>query len=119
MKFSTSPYVVPDNWIDRNKRTVRWPHSISITKTERALKEKINPKDDWMKFPLIKIKITSAKRHECESYNLTSQAEDDEEDQDLATRSERSRAKKGTPEGFVRSGPFIILIHYTTYTFVL
>ncbi|MEQ2219129.1 hypothetical protein XENOCAPTIV_013002 [Xenoophorus captivus] len=29
--------------------------------------------------------------------------EDDEEDQNLATRSKRSRAKKGTPEGFVRS----------------
>ncbi|MED6234412.1 hypothetical protein ATANTOWER_029102 [Ataeniobius toweri] len=53
--------VVPDNWIDRNKRSVRWPHSMSITKTERALKEKINPEDDWMTFPLIKIKITSGK----------------------------------------------------------
>ncbi|MED6268937.1 hypothetical protein CHARACLAT_027967 [Characodon lateralis] len=76
---------------------------MSITTTERALKEKINPEDDWMTFPLIKIKITSAKRCECESYNLTSQAEDDKEDQDLGTRSKRSCAKKGTPEGFVRS----------------
>ncbi|MEQ2276162.1 hypothetical protein XENORESO_014748, partial [Xenotaenia resolanae] len=42
-------------------------------------------------------------RHECESYNLTSQAEDDEENQDWATGSKRSRTKKGTPEGFVRS----------------
>ncbi|MEQ2205038.1 hypothetical protein XENOCAPTIV_023643, partial [Xenoophorus captivus] len=32
----------------------RWPHSMSITTTERALKEKINPEDDWMTFPLIK-----------------------------------------------------------------
>ncbi|MED6247071.1 hypothetical protein ATANTOWER_029225, partial [Ataeniobius toweri] len=71
------------------------PHSMSITKIERALKEKNNPEDDWMKFPLIKIKITSAKRRECKSYNLTSQAEDDDdEDQDLDTRSKRSCAKK-------------------------
>ncbi|MED6282240.1 hypothetical protein CHARACLAT_029974 [Characodon lateralis] len=76
---------------------------MNITKTERALKEKIKPEDDWMTFPLIKMKITSAKHRECESYNLTSQAEDDEEDQDLATRSKRRHAKKGTPEGFVRS----------------
>ncbi|MED6295048.1 hypothetical protein CHARACLAT_027403 [Characodon lateralis] len=78
-----------------------------------------SPEDDWMTFPLIKIKITSAKRHECESYNLTSQAEDNEENQDWATGSKRSRTKKGMPEGFVRSGPFLILTHYTTYTFVL
>ncbi|MED6237005.1 hypothetical protein ATANTOWER_017582, partial [Ataeniobius toweri] len=45
-----------------------------------------------------------SKHHECESYNLTSQAEDDEENQDLVTGSKRSRTKKGKPEGFVRSG---------------
>lgn len=53
--------VVPDNWIDRNKRTVRWPRNMSTTKTERALKDKINPQDDWMMFPLIKIKMISGK----------------------------------------------------------
>lgn len=53
--------VVPYSWIDRNKRTVRWPRNMSTTKIERAIKEKINPQDDWMMFPLIKIKTTSGK----------------------------------------------------------
>ncbi|KAG9267456.1 hypothetical protein AMEX_G18296 [Astyanax mexicanus] len=92
--------VVPDNWIDRNNRTVRWP-LMSATKIERALRDKINPQDDWMMYPLIKIKITSAKRCECNNYNLTSQAEEDDDDEPI--RSTRKRTKKGIPEGFVRN----------------
>ncbi|XP_031167926.2 uncharacterized protein LOC116059064 [Sander lucioperca] len=98
--------VVPDNWIDRNKRTLRWPHNMSATKTERALRDKINPQDDWITFPLIKIKMTSAKRCECNNYNLTSQAEDEEEEDDddeVMIRSTRKRTKKGPPDGFVRN----------------
>lgn len=53
--------VVPDSWIDREMKTVRWPRKMSVTKTEKAIKDKIQPQDDWMTFPLIKIKITSGK----------------------------------------------------------
>lgn len=41
--------------INTHKKTVRWPSSLSATKTEKAIKDKIEPKDDWMTFPLIKI----------------------------------------------------------------
>lgn len=53
--------VVPDSWIDREMKTVRWPRKMSATKTEKAIKDKINPQDDWMTFSLIKIKMTSGK----------------------------------------------------------
>ena len=53
--------VVPDNWIDREKKTVRWPRKMSVTKTEKAIKDQIDPQDDWMTFSLIKIKITAGK----------------------------------------------------------
>ncbi len=53
--------VVPDSWIDREMRTVRWPRKMSVTKTEKAIKDKINPHDEWMTFSLIKIKLTSGK----------------------------------------------------------
>ncbi|KAJ8016303.1 hypothetical protein DPEC_G00005790 [Dallia pectoralis] len=97
--------VVPDNWIDRKKRTLRWPHNISTTKIEEALRDKINPQRDWMTFPLIKIKMTSANRCECNNYNLTGQAEegDDEEGDELIIRSVRKRTKKGPLDGFVRN----------------
>lgn len=52
--------VIPENWINGTKRIVRWPR-MSTTKTEKAIKEKLNPQDDWMTFPLIKIKMTSGK----------------------------------------------------------
>ncbi|KAF4114378.1 hypothetical protein G5714_004601 [Onychostoma macrolepis] len=91
--------VVPDSRIDREMRTVRWPRKMSVTKTEKAIKDKINPHDDWMTFSLIKIKLTSDKRRECDTYNLTSQAEEDDE----VIRSTRKRTKKVIPEGFVRN----------------
>ena len=52
--------VVPLNWIDETARTVRWPR-MSITKTKRALKDKMAPKSDWQTFTLIKVKMTSGK----------------------------------------------------------
>ncbi|XP_041967539.1 uncharacterized protein LOC121724676 isoform X3 [Alosa sapidissima] len=59
--------VVSDIWINREKKTVRWPH----------------------------------KRRECDTYNLTSQAEEDDNEVIKLTR---KRTKKGIPEDFVRSG---------------
>ena len=46
------------------------------------------------------------KRCECDTYNLTSQAE---EDDDEVITPMRKRIKKGIPEGFVRNGMFLIL----------
>ncbi|KAF1374355.1 hypothetical protein PFLUV_G00228210 [Perca fluviatilis] len=51
-----------------------------------------------MAFSLIKTKITSDKRRECDTYNLTSQAEDED---DEVIRLTRKRTKKGISEGFV------------------
>lgn len=53
--------VVPENWIDKIKKTVRWPCSLSATNTENAIRNRITPKEDWMTFPLIKIKMTAGK----------------------------------------------------------
>lgn len=53
--------VVPDIWINREKKTVRWPRKMSATNTEKAIKDKMKPQDDWMTFSLLKIKITSGK----------------------------------------------------------
>lgn len=50
-----------------------------------------------------------AKRSECNHYNITSQAEQEEEveEEEVVIRSTRTRPKKGMPEGFVRNGMFI------------
>ncbi|XP_041860859.1 myb-like protein V [Melanotaenia boesemani] len=77
---------------------------MSSTKTEKAIKDKMNPKDDWMTFPLIKIKFTSDVHRQCENYNLTSQAEDDDKDEDEGVGVvKRNRMKKKLPDGFVRN----------------
>lgn len=46
---------VPLNWVDREKGILMWPKK----NPTRAFKLKENPKDDWMSFKLIKIKVTS------------------------------------------------------------
>lgn len=53
--------VVPDNWIDRQMKTVRWPCKMSATKTAKAVENKINAQDDCMTFSLIQIKISLGK----------------------------------------------------------
>ncbi len=46
---------IPDNWIDINSKTVRWP----MNKSSEAFKKKKDPQDDWLVFPSIKKKLTS------------------------------------------------------------
>lgn len=113
---------------------------MSTTKTEKAIRIRIrmNPEEDWMTFPLIKIKMTSGKiecrcvytyitkychfvnvgcfvlwivdkRRDCAIYNLTSQAEDEEEEEQVQPKSKRQRKSKGIPEGFVTNGMIVIL----------
>ncbi|CAL9689630.1 unnamed protein product [Knipowitschia caucasica] len=65
---------VPFNWVKGNQ--IFWPRQ----KAQSAFKAKINPGDDWLSFPLIKIKVTSDNLQECESYALTSQQEEEEEE---------------------------------------
>lgn len=31
--------VVPDSWIDREMKTVRWPRKKNVTKTEKSIKD--------------------------------------------------------------------------------
>lgn len=115
---------VPNNWIDINKKTVRWPN----TRVKEAYKMKKDPQDDWwLMFQLIKRKMTSGKFKEwfeivfttllvcliqllqcllhncmwllgnirdCENYNLTSQAEEEEEEEEVVFGGKRKRAKK-------------------------
>ena len=50
-----------------------------------------------------------AKRCECNNYNLTSQAEEDDEDDEGLIKLMRKRTKKGPPDGFVRNGMFLFL----------
>ena len=46
--------VVPRVWIEN--KIVRWPKGINIT---RAFSEQKSPLDNWLSFPLLKIKVTS------------------------------------------------------------
>ncbi|XP_063061789.1 uncharacterized protein si:dkey-242h9.3 isoform X2 [Engraulis encrasicolus] len=93
--------VIPDKWIDREKKIVKWPQ-MSSTKTEKAMKDRITPQPDWLTFPLVKVKFTSDNRRECENYDLTSQAEDDNEEDVCVLK--RTRTKKKLPADFVRNG---------------
>ncbi|KAJ7999294.1 hypothetical protein DPEC_G00213930, partial [Dallia pectoralis] len=45
----------PDNWIDVDKKTIRWPKK----GVKAAFLNQHAPKDDWMTFTLVKRKITS------------------------------------------------------------
>ena len=46
--------VVPRVWIE--DKTVRWPKGINVI---RAFSEQRLPLDNWLSFPLLKIKVTS------------------------------------------------------------
>ena len=48
---------IPNNWIDRGNRTIRWPNS----RETQAYKMKKDPQDDWLTFQLVKIKMTSGR----------------------------------------------------------
>ncbi|XP_061586866.1 serine/arginine repetitive matrix protein 1-like [Cololabis saira] len=89
--------VVPQNWVDEGEKVVRWPSRFSVTKTEKAIRDRVEPEEDWLVFPLLKIKMTSAKRRECAIYNLTSLAEDEEEDDERPAK-KRPRKKKNIPD---------------------
>lgn len=47
-----------------------------------------------------------AVRRECENYNLTSQAEQDDNDDEEVVMRSRNRTKKKIPEGFLSNGMF-------------
>ncbi|CAB3989947.1 Hypothetical predicted protein [Paramuricea clavata] len=58
-------------------KTVRWPIGMNVL---RSFNEQKEPSEDWHKFPLMKIKLTSENREDCEAYEFTTSAESDEEE---------------------------------------
>lgn len=118
---------IPDNWINLQAKTVRWPKKTVFS----AHKNQLTPEDDWLTFQLVKRKMTSGiiffpsplnnlpvffiavftiyillfkcfaeKEQECDDYNYTSAQTDQEEIATLETSLKRLR-KKRVYEGFV------------------
>nr|XP_022307903.1 uncharacterized protein LOC111113905 [Crassostrea virginica] len=78
--------VIPSVWVKEN--TVMWPRGVNVLK---AMKEMRHPDDSWIKFDLVKLKFSSAKKKECEQYNLTTTAEFSSSDEDEPARRQRKR----------------------------
>ncbi|KAK7156976.1 hypothetical protein R3I94_006893 [Phoxinus phoxinus] len=77
----------PDNWIDVNKKIIRWPK-----KGEKAaFLNQHPPQDDWMIFTLVKRKMTSVNIHECDDYDMTSCVEEEEENEEVQGRKKTKR----------------------------
>ena len=50
---------IPSNWVNHSQKTIRWPND---TKTAgKAYRKKMDPQDEWLTYPLVKIKMTSGK----------------------------------------------------------
>ncbi|XP_062590602.1 SRRM2 protein homolog rsr-2-like isoform X2 [Saccostrea cucullata] len=67
-----------------------WPKGINVLK---AMKEMREPDDSWIKFDLVKLKFSSAKKRECEEYNLTTTAEFSSSEEDEPARRQRKKKK--------------------------
>ncbi|KAJ8001024.1 hypothetical protein DPEC_G00186510 [Dallia pectoralis] len=85
--------VLPLNWIETETKVVRWPLKNVSVAHERLLP----PQEDWLSFELVKVKVTSVSRQECEKYNYTS-AQTEEED----TVSQKRMKKRRTLEDYVQ-----------------
>ncbi|KAK3105745.1 hypothetical protein FSP39_004720 [Pinctada imbricata] len=86
--------VVPACWV-KNKM-LYWPPGVNA---ERAMKEKKEPSEKWKKFPVVKIKLQSDDRNECEDYDWTTTQEVEVETED--EMSQRKRKKKKTFDDFI------------------
>ncbi|XP_078332411.1 uncharacterized protein LOC111138456 isoform X1 [Crassostrea virginica] len=78
--------VIPSVCVKEN--TVMWPRGVNVLK---AMKEMRHPDDSWIKFDLVKLKFSSAKKKECEQYNFTTTAEFSSSDEDEPARRQRKR----------------------------
>ncbi|KAJ7992789.1 hypothetical protein DPEC_G00282340 [Dallia pectoralis] len=80
----------PDNWIDVDKKTIRWPKK----GVKAAFLNQHAPKDDWMTFTLVKRKITSVNIRECDDYDMTSHVEEEEEEnEEVEGRRKKTKRK--------------------------
>ena len=58
--FKTIEDTIPKIWINEDKKIVYWPFKVSYIK---AVKQLVQPAEDWKKFKLIKVKIVDGKRY--------------------------------------------------------
>ncbi|MED6285740.1 hypothetical protein CHARACLAT_032233 [Characodon lateralis] len=86
--------VIPKSWI--KDKAVYWPPG---TDASKAMQKMDKPDKNWRKFVLSKVKFSSMDKEECVSYELTTAAKDDEEQQ-VHSRPKRV-VKKRTLEDFV------------------
>ncbi|XP_039649843.1 uncharacterized protein LOC120555230 isoform X2 [Perca fluviatilis] len=82
--------VIPSCWVKNGG--VLWPTQGAA----RALKACKEPEESWTKFPLIKIKIQSDDKNECEKYDFTTTAELSGSEEELLTK--RRPKKKKYPD---------------------
>nr|XP_047123592.1 uncharacterized protein LOC101237407 isoform X2 [Hydra vulgaris] len=64
---------IPTTWIIENN--VCWPIGINVV---RACLQQWPPKDDWIKYPIIKVKIQSDDKSLCDGFDFTSDEENEE-----------------------------------------
>jgi hypothetical protein len=52
---------VPSVWISKSRTTLRWPTETSREKFRKLFMGQRVPEENWLQFPIIKIKVTSGK----------------------------------------------------------
>ncbi|XP_065643006.1 uncharacterized protein LOC136074599 [Hydra vulgaris] len=81
--------VLPSAWVQG--KVVMWPPS--KMNAFKLMKEGVKPNENWRLFRLIKIKITSDCYEDCNSYNLTTETEEEDQlknDQQLTKKRKRA-----------------------------
>nr|XP_047145330.1 uncharacterized protein LOC124818440 [Hydra vulgaris] len=64
---------IPTIWVVN--KNVCWPKSNNVI---RACSQQWPPKDDWIKYPIIKIKIQSDDKSLCDGFDFTSEEENED-----------------------------------------
>eukprot|EP00914_Ancora_sagittata_P029421 GHVO01058196.1.p1 GENE.GHVO01058196.1~~GHVO01058196.1.p1 ORF type:complete len:193 (-),score=26.47 GHVO01058196.1:339-917(-) len=90
------PYegVVPSKWVIEDQ--IWWPHGRDVSKQVEEMRE---PLATWRRFDLVKVKLRSNDRDECEDHDETT--EDDTKEDDVA---ERARKRREFPEDVLGDG---------------
>ncbi|CAC5395259.1 unnamed protein product [Mytilus coruscus] len=90
--------VVPSIWNSVSEDVVMWPRGINAI---RAMKELRHPDKKWECFELIKVKITSDSRTECDEFDITTTAEVSDEESENELEMGKRIQKKKTYDEFV------------------
>ncbi|CAC5424803.1 unnamed protein product [Mytilus coruscus] len=90
--------VVPSIWISVSEDVVMWARGINAI---RAMKELRHPDKKWERFELIKVKITSDSRTECDEFGITTTAEVSDEESENELEMGKRIQKKKTYDEFV------------------